>query len=156
SAVEASQSRVTADPERAIGRLCERRDVRRRSVLSDERAMVELPKRYVGTVRPRPAAERHEHSGQPDERAWAKASQEFPEQTSVTAYPGDGAGQSPKSGTPRYQTVGYAGSCRWRTLTTVQRLFFMFPTGLPGLALLLLRASVAIALLMETFSQHGV
>ena len=34
---------------------------------------------------------------------------------------------------------------------TVQRLFFMFPTGLPGLALLFLRLSVAIALLVETF-----
>jgi integral membrane sensor domain MASE1 len=32
----------------------------------------------------------------------------------------------------------------------VQRLFTMFPPGLPGLALLLLRASVAIALLMDT------
>src|SRR4051812_30693939 len=30
----------------------------------------------------------------------------------------------------------------------------MFPTGLPGLALLLLRASVAIALLIESFSHR--
>jgi uncharacterized membrane protein YphA (DoxX/SURF4 family) len=34
----------------------------------------------------------------------------------------------------------------------VQRLFFMFPHGLPGLALLLLRAAVAIALLTESFN----
>jgi hypothetical protein len=32
----------------------------------------------------------------------------------------------------------------------------MFPTGLPGLALLLLRGSVAIALLVEAFSHHDV
>jgi uncharacterized membrane protein YphA (DoxX/SURF4 family) len=33
----------------------------------------------------------------------------------------------------------------------VQRLFLMFPTGLPGLALLLLRVSVAIGLLSESY-----
>ncbi len=33
----------------------------------------------------------------------------------------------------------------------VQRLFTMFPRGLPGLALVLLRASVAIALLLECY-----
>lgn len=33
----------------------------------------------------------------------------------------------------------------------MQRLFFMFPHGPPGLALLLLRAAVAIALLMQSF-----
>ena len=32
----------------------------------------------------------------------------------------------------------------------MQRLFFMFPHGLPGLALLLLRVAVAIALLMQS------
>lgn len=32
----------------------------------------------------------------------------------------------------------------------------MFPTGLPGLALLLLRVSVAIALLVESFGHRGV
>jgi hypothetical protein len=37
----------------------------------------------------------------------------------------------------------------WRTLAVVQRLFTMFPPGLPGLALLLLRASVGIALIGE-------
>ena len=36
----------------------------------------------------------------------------------------------------------------------VQRLFFMFPTGLPGLALLFLRLSVAIALLVATFGHR--
>ena len=42
----------------------------------------------------------------------------------------------------------------WRTLADVQRLFLMFPTGLPGLALLLLRASVAIALLAEGYAHR--
>jgi hypothetical protein len=38
----------------------------------------------------------------------------------------------------------------------VQRLFSMFPTGLPGVALLLLRASAAVALLTEIYlnQQH--
>ena len=36
----------------------------------------------------------------------------------------------------------------------MQRLFSMFPRGLPGLALLLLRASVAIRLLLEAFARH--
>jgi uncharacterized membrane protein YphA (DoxX/SURF4 family) len=35
----------------------------------------------------------------------------------------------------------------------VQRLFIMFPHGPPGLALLLLRAAVAIALLMQGFGR---
>jgi putative oxidoreductase len=36
----------------------------------------------------------------------------------------------------------------------VQRLFSMFPAGLPGVALLLLRASVAIALLLEDYAHR--
>ena len=36
----------------------------------------------------------------------------------------------------------------------VQRLFSMFPTGSPGIALLLLRASVAIALVIETYGHR--
>src|SRR5262245_3880748 len=36
----------------------------------------------------------------------------------------------------------------------VQRLFSMFPRGLPGLALLFLRVSVASALLLEAYSQR--
>jgi uncharacterized membrane protein YphA (DoxX/SURF4 family) len=36
-------------------------------------------------------------------------------------------------------------------LAIVQRLFSMFPAGLPGLALLLLRGSVVIALLIEDY-----
>ena len=36
----------------------------------------------------------------------------------------------------------------------VQRLFSMFPTGLPGLALLLLRTSVAIALVVSSYTQN--
>jgi len=36
----------------------------------------------------------------------------------------------------------------------VQRLFSMFPTGLPGLALLLLRTSVATALVVSSYTQN--
>lgn len=36
----------------------------------------------------------------------------------------------------------------------VQRLFSMFPSGLPGLALLLLRASAAIALLLDAYGHR--
>jgi hypothetical protein len=39
-------------------------------------------------------------------------------------------------------------------MRVVQRLFSMFPAGLPGLALLLLRASVAIAVLPEGFGHR--
>ena len=43
-----------------------------------------------------------------------------------------------------------------RTLIAVQRLFSMFPAGLPGIGLLLLRSSVAIGLLIDDYSQrHG-
>ena len=42
----------------------------------------------------------------------------------------------------------------WRTLRTVQKLFSMFPPGLPGLALLLVRASVALALLFEDYAHR--
>ena len=41
-----------------------------------------------------------------------------------------------------------------RTLLGVQRLFFMFPPGWPGIGLLLLRASVAIALLLEDYAHR--
>lgn len=37
----------------------------------------------------------------------------------------------------------------------VQRLFSMFPPGLPGIGLLLLRASVAAALLLEHYAYRG-
>jgi hypothetical protein len=37
----------------------------------------------------------------------------------------------------------------------VQRLFSMFPPGLPGFGLLLLRASVAVALLLEQYAYRG-
>jgi hypothetical protein len=36
----------------------------------------------------------------------------------------------------------------------VQRLYSIFPGGLPGLGLLLLRASVGIALLLESYGHH--
>ena len=38
---------------------------------------------------------------------------------------------------------------------TVQRLFSMFPPGPPGLALLLLRISVALALLFDSYAHRG-
>lgn len=37
----------------------------------------------------------------------------------------------------------------------VQRLFFMFPTGVPGIALLLLRASVMFALVVEIYGRRN-
>jgi hypothetical protein len=50
--------------------------------------------------------------------------------------------------------MGY-GAVRGRDkLGAVQRLFSMFPAGLPGLGLLLLRASVAIALLFEHYGRR--
>jgi len=61
---------------------------------------------------------------------------------------------SPKRGSARSPTVGYFASPVWSTLATVQRLFSMFPPGLPGLALLLLRASVAIALLLDDYGHR--
>jgi uncharacterized membrane protein YphA (DoxX/SURF4 family) len=49
--------------------------------------------------------------------------------------------------------MGY-GAVRGRdNLAGVQRLFSMFPAGLPGLGLLLLRGSVAIALLFEHYGR---
>src|SRR5262245_39181266 len=56
---------------------------------------------------------------------------------------------SPKRGTSAHPCIGYAGNRNRGNLTAVQRLFSMFPPGLPGLALLLLRASVAVALFMD-------
>ena len=64
------------------------------------------------------------------------------------------AGGSPKRGSARYPTIGYVAVPMWSTLATVQRLFSMFPPGLPGLALLLLRASVAIALLLDDYGHR--
>jgi putative oxidoreductase len=56
---------------------------------------------------------------------------------------------SPKRDTPIYPTIGYAAIAVQRTLVQVQRLFSMFPPGWPGVGLLFLRSSVAIALLVE-------
>ena len=56
---------------------------------------------------------------------------------------------SPERETPSYPTLGYAATGSERTLFRVQRLFSMFPPGWPGFGLLLLRFSVAIALLAE-------
>lgn len=41
-----------------------------------------------------------------------------------------------------------------RTLVGVQRLFSMFPPGWPGIGLVLLRASVAIALLLQDYAHR--
>lgn len=54
----------------------------------------------------------------------------------------------------RYHTVGYAAASRCSTVAPVQRLFSMFPPGMPGLALLLLRASVAMALLLDGYGHQ--
>jgi hypothetical protein len=43
----------------------------------------------------------------------------------------------------------------WRRLPAVQRLFSMFPSGLPGLALVLLRASVAAAVLLDIHTHEA-
>src|SRR5688572_13234570 len=62
---------------------------------------------------------------------------------------------SPKRGSARYPTIGYVATRGCSTLATVQRLFSMFPPGLPGLALLLLRTSVASSLLLESYVHRG-
>jgi hypothetical protein len=51
--------------------------------------------------------------------------------------------------------MGYAVPARRSTLTFVQRLFSMFPSGAPGLALLLLRLSVASSLLFEDYAHRS-
>jgi len=56
----------------------------------------------------------------------------------------------------RYRHVGYTLILAASTLTLVQRLFSMFPVGWPGFAFLLLRASVAMALLLGAAHRHGV
>jgi hypothetical protein len=43
----------------------------------------------------------------------------------------------------------------WRRLLPVQRLFSMFPPGLPGLALVLMRASVAGAVLLDIYTHKA-
>jgi uncharacterized membrane protein YphA (DoxX/SURF4 family) len=64
--------------------------------------------------------------------------------------------ESPKRATARYPSIGYASIRRKSILLLVQRLFSMFPSGWPGIALLLLRASVATAVLLEGYSHlHG-
>jgi hypothetical protein len=57
--------------------------------------------------------------------------------------------ESPKRDTASYPTIGYAAIGVQRTLGLVQRLFSMFPPSWPGIGLLFLRSSVAIALLVE-------
>ena len=61
---------------------------------------------------------------------------------------------SPKRESPGSPTVGYIAGGVCSTLITVQRLFSMFPPGWPGLALLLLRASVAIALVLHDYGHR--
>lgn len=50
--------------------------------------------------------------------------------------------------------MGSGGIRGSANLASVQRLFSMFPAGLPGLGLLLLRGSVAIALLTEHYGRR--
>jgi uncharacterized membrane protein YphA (DoxX/SURF4 family) len=61
---------------------------------------------------------------------------------------------SPERGTVRYPRLGYTLNVSRRTLVGVQRLFSIFPGGGPGFALLLMRASVATALLLESLPPH--
>ena len=49
--------------------------------------------------------------------------------------------------------MGSGGTRDSANLALVQRLFSMFPAGLPGLALLLLRGSVVAALLVENYGR---
>jgi hypothetical protein len=51
--------------------------------------------------------------------------------------------------------LGYPAVLGWRNLPTMQRLYSMFPRGLPGLALLLLRISVAGGVLLNVYGQRG-
>ena len=50
--------------------------------------------------------------------------------------------------------MGSRGICGSANLAIVQRLFSMFPAGLPGLALLFLRGSVAFALIFENYGRR--
>jgi uncharacterized membrane protein YphA (DoxX/SURF4 family) len=52
--------------------------------------------------------------------------------------------------------MGYAMIPEKRTLPGVQRLFSMFPSGLPGIALVLLRISVASTVLLQAGAQREV
>jgi hypothetical protein len=61
---------------------------------------------------------------------------------------------SPERGRAPYPGFGFAVAPGWRILPAVQKLFSMFPLGLPGLALLLLRASVALALLLQCYVER--
>lgn len=61
---------------------------------------------------------------------------------------------SPKRGTATYPTIGYATDGTRFTLIVVQRLFTTFPPGWPGVGLLFLRSSVAIALPFESALCH--
>jgi hypothetical protein len=56
----------------------------------------------------------------------------------------------PQRDTAHYPIVGYATMADGYTLCVVQRLFSTFPPGWPGVGLLFLRSSVAIALLFES------
>lgn len=51
-------------------------------------------------------------------------------------------------------TIGYATQRGQSSLTAVQRLFTMFPRGLPGVGLLCLRFSAAIALLINAHAHR--
>jgi hypothetical protein len=73
-----------------------------------------------------------------------------PENDACT-YPQAYSGESSKSRTLLLYVRGYAQVSGERTVPAVQRLFSMFPRGLPGLALLLLRVSVALTVLISVY-----
>jgi hypothetical protein len=62
--------------------------------------------------------------------------------------------ESSKSINPGCYVRGYAEDRVRRTVTAMQRLFSMFPAGLPGLALILLRVSVASTVLVLWVGQR--
>lgn len=67
-------------------------------------------------------------------------------------YDNGAAPASPERDSARYPGSGFSAARRRRMLRDMQKLFSMFPAGLPGLALLLLRGSVVLALLLAV---HG-
>ena len=63
--------------------------------------------------------------------------------------------ESPKRVTKPLAQLGYASPAKRDTVSTVQRLFSMFPLGGPGIGLLLLRISVAATLGLIVASRTG-
>jgi uncharacterized membrane protein YphA (DoxX/SURF4 family) len=72
----------------------------------------------------------------------------------VCTYASACSGKSSKSITVALYVRGYTKVSGERTVTGVQRLFSMFPLGLPGFALLLLRVSVALTVLVCVYTRE--